>query len=175
MKENLAISDHLFKESGDHGTTVYCCAAAQALRAGAKTSFPRTPAARLASRTLQTLRYTQLSMPSRPGARSKILSHRESSGSAAAKGLRPRSLSRASQRVPGQLPAGKGNPQGDLPHQRPTASPPRATLGRQRVRQRIATWNWPYRYALGRYAGGQHDRSVPSGRCLPFFTPGGVR
>jgi hypothetical protein len=27
MKENLAISDHLFKESGDHGTTVYCGAA----------------------------------------------------------------------------------------------------------------------------------------------------
>ena len=69
MKENLAISDHLFKESGDYGTTVYCCAAAQALRAGARPSFPRTPAARLASRTLQTLRYTQLSMPSRPGAR----------------------------------------------------------------------------------------------------------
>jgi hypothetical protein len=175
MKENLAISDHLFKESGDHGTTVYRCAAAQALRTGAQTSFPRTPIARLASRTLQTLRYTQLSMPSRSRARSKILSHRESSGNAAAKGICPRSLSQAGQRIPGQLPAGKGDPQGDLPHQRRTASPPRATLGRQRARQWIATWNWPSRYALGRYAGGQHDRSVPSRRRLPFFIQGGVR
>src|SRR6266852_2278871 len=175
MKEDLAMSDNLIKESAKHGSTFHGCAPAQALRADRETPLFGVPLARLASRSLQALRAAELPLPAWARTWTEILPNRQPLGGTATKRVCAGSLSRAGQPVPGQLPAGEGDPQGDLPHQLRTPSSPRATVGRQHVWQRIAVWNWPDRSAPGRHAGGQYDRSVSSGRCLPFFIRGGVR
>jgi hypothetical protein len=130
--------------------------------------------ARLAHRTLQTLRQTWLQVCRRPRPWPQVLFVGELPRHSTANGLRATSRSGRRRRAPGELPSGPRDHRGSLRDQPRTVTPPRSAL--RRPGEPAATIAHPvHRSASCRRADCQYARGVAHHRIRAWTERGELR
>ena len=169
MTVSRLLSDQLYNWSDTPDETVvgYIAKTTQGPDPGSA-AFGTSPA-RIADRTLQTLRKTGLSVRQRTWARPQVLPFGQPGGRAARDGLRARGSPRTGREGSGEPPARPADPQRDLPGQPRTASSSRTLVGNTDV-SRPGHPRPP-----SGHRGRQHDPGPAEGRVAGGVHHGGVQ